>query len=214
MKFFRTFRDPDFLDEISKAFSFRVQTFGSTPAGVLWKSKHGQQLRFEVLSGILSDHQPSTPISISDFGCGYGAMYDFLIKKPSMTRMSYFGYDISKEMIKVARRKCNDSRATFIKSSKVKASADYTFVSGTFNLNLKMNSIPWGNYVKSTLSQLWSMSNKGLAFNMLDEDHPNKESGLYYASAEEYLDFCKMLSPKVILIDSYQLDEWTIFINR
>ena len=162
----------------------------------------------------MADHQLSTPVSVSDFGCGYGAMYDFLINKPSMTKMSYFGYDISKDMINIARREFNDKRATFIKATKVKAPADYTFVSGTFNLNLRMNPVPWGNYVKSTLTQLWNMSNKGLAFNMLDEDHPNKESGLYYASAQEYMDFCKKLSPKVVLIDDYQLDEWTIFIYR
>jgi len=214
VKFFRKSKDPDFLVEISRAFSFRVRTFGSTPAGVLWKSHEGQKLRFEILSNILIDQQKSAPISISDFGCGYGAMYDFFKNNLSMTNMSYFGYDISNDMIKTARRSFIDGDATFIKDSKIRMPADYTFVSGTFNLNLDMDHVPWGNYVKTTLAQLWGMSNKGLAFNMLDEDHPNKEGGLYYASSGEYVSFCKKLSPNVVLIDDYQLDEWTIFIRR
>ena len=214
MKFFRKSKDPDFLNEISKAFSFRVRTFGNTPAGVLWKSKEGQQLRFEVLSGILDDHQSSTPVSINDYGCGYGAMHKFLLNMPSMKKMNYFGYDISKEMIIAAKRYSDDKRATFIEASKVTAPADYTFVSGTFNLSLEIDVSPWSNYVKTTLSQLWSMSNKGLAFNMLNKSHPKKENGLYYASADEYRAFCKTLSRKVSLIDDYPLDEWTIYIHR
>ena len=214
MRFFRKSNDPDFLEGISKVFSYRVRTFGETPAGVLWKNSEGQQLRFEVLSGILSDQQPSSSVSVNDFGCGYGAMHGFLLKMPSMTKMKYFGYDISKDMINAARQNNDNKSATFIKASQVKEPADYTFVSGTFNLNLDVDADLWGNYVKSTLSQLWSMSNKGLAFNMLDRERPDQESGLYYASAEEYVGFCGTLSPNVILIDNYQLNEWTIFIHR
>ena len=71
MRFFRKSNEPDFLKEISKVFSFRVRTFGGTPAGVLWKNSEGQQLRFEVLSGILFDQQPTSSVSPTLFStCG------------------------------------------------------------------------------------------------------------------------------------------------
>ena len=117
-------------------------------------------------------------------------------------------------MIETAKNCKSNSGANFIEASRINKPADYTFVSGTFNLNLDVDDQPWGTYVKSTLSQLWSMSNKGLAFNMLDKKHSDQESGLYYANAAEYVDFCRTLSPEVTLIDNYYLDEWTIFIRR
>ena len=127
----------------------------------------GQQLRFRVLSGILTDLRPSASVSINDFGCGYGALYDFLLKVPSMGELSYFGYDISKDMIDTAKKCKYDSGATFRKASKIDTSADYTFVSGTFNLNLDVDDHLWGTYVKSTLSQLWSKSESPRAQRLL-----------------------------------------------
>ena len=202
------------LKDISKVFSHRIRTFGDVPAGVLWKNSESQKLRFEVLAGILDDLPPSAPVTINDFGCGYGAMYDFLRDLPSMAKITYSGYDISKEMVNTASQRNNDRRATFIEASKIDTPADFTFVSGTFNLNLDVDDGPWNTYVKSTLKQLWVMSDKGLAFNMLDKNHPDQEIGLFYANAEEYIDFCRTLSPDVTIIDNYPLDEWTIFIRH
>jgi SAM-dependent methyltransferase len=214
VRLFRKSISPAFLYDISKVFSFRVQTFGGTPAGVLWKSREGQLLRFEVLVGILDDLPPSTPVTINDFGCGYGALYDFLHDMTSMEEMIYAGYDISGKMVETASQRNNDGRATFSEASKIDTPADFTFVSGTFNLKLDVDDGPWNSYVKSTLNQLWVMSDKGLAFNMLDKNRLDQEIGLYYANAEEYMDFCRTLSPDVTFIDNYQLDEWTIFIRR
>jgi SAM-dependent methyltransferase len=214
VRLFRKSISPTFLKDISKVFSFRVHTYGGAPAGVLWKNSEGQQLRFEVLAGILDDLPPSTPVTINDFGCGYGAMYDFLHDLPSMAEMNYFGYDISEKMINTALQLNNDRRATFSEASKIDTPADFTFVSGTFNLKLDVDDGPWNTYVKSTLNQLWVMSDKGLAFNMLDKNHPDQKISLYYANAEEYIDFCKTLSPDVAFINNYQLDEWTIFMRR
>ena len=214
MRFFCKSNNHEFLKDISKVFSFRVRTYGSTPSGVLWKNSRGQQLRFRVLSGILTDLNSTAKVSINDFGCGYGALYDFLLKIPSMGELNYFGYDISKDMIETARKYKHDRRATYKKASKIDTPADYTLVSGTFNLKLDVDDHSWSTYVKSTLSQLWGMSKKGLAFNMLDKNRPDQESGLYYANAQEYMAFCKIFSTKVTLIDNYQLDEWTIYIHR
>jgi len=214
MRLFRKSTRPAFLKDISKVFNHRVRTFGGSPAGVLWKNSEGQQLRFEVLVGILDDLPPSAALTINDFGCGYGAMYDFLRDLPAMDQMTYCGYDISEEMVHTAWQRNNDRRATFSEASKVDTPADFTFVSGTFNLNLDVDDGPWNTYVKSTLDQLWTMSNKGLAFNMLDIKRADQDVGLYYADAEEFMGFCRTLSPNVTLIDDYPLEEWTIFIRR
>ena len=214
MIFFKKNSKPAFLRDISKVFSHRIRTFGSTPAGVLWKSSEGQALRFEVLSGILDDICPSTSITINDFGCGYGALLDFINELPSLPEVTYFGYDISEEMINVAKKRNHHQRATFTKASKVDKVADFTFISGTFNLSLNVDAVSWNNYVKSSLSQIWSMSRAGLAFNMLDNCQARQTDGLYYADSNEFIDFCSNFSSNLTLIKDYPLNEWTIFIHR
>ncbi|MCP4708528.1 MAG: class I SAM-dependent methyltransferase [Planctomycetes bacterium] len=214
MRLFGNLGNPAFLRDISKVFGYRINKYGGTPAGVLWKNCEGQQLRFEILAGILDNVPPSHAININDYGCGYGALLKFLNGLPSMPAIDYTGYDVSREMINVAREHNKGSQATFRKSSKIGTPADFTFISGTFNLYLDIAEERWNAYVKSTLTQLWSMSNQGLAFNMLDKDHPEKGEGLYYADPIEFLDFCSRFSNNVTLITDYPLHEWTILIRR
>ncbi|MBT4933358.1 MAG: class I SAM-dependent methyltransferase [Rhodospirillaceae bacterium] len=214
MKFFRNWGQPPFLKDIAEVFSRRVRSFGETPAGVLWKNSEGQQLRFEILAGILGDIQKPQPVSICDFGCGYGAMFDFLSDWSALSQMTYTGYDISEEMIHAAWQRIHDPRATFTEATKIDQAADFTFVSGTYNLKLLVDDEPWNAYVKSSLKALWPMTNKGLAFNMLDIRHPDQGEGLYYADASDFMDFCSELSDNIALVDDYPLQEWTIFVRR
>ncbi len=44
---------PEILAPIAVAYGQRLMKFGAEPKGVLWKSRDGQLLRFEVLAGIL-----------------------------------------------------------------------------------------------------------------------------------------------------------------
>ncbi len=205
---------PAFLAKLSHVFSHRVRQYGNTATGVLWKDGDGQQLRFEVLCGILNDAPPSTEITINDFGCGYGAFFDFLTTAGPLPPFDYAGYDICPDMVARARQRIDDPRADFQISDKPLRSADYTFVSGTYNLHIDVNETVWNGFIKSSLSHLWATSDRGLAFNMLDKNHPNYLKGLFYADREDFLDFCRQLSPDVTLIDDYPLDEWTIFMRR
>lgn len=214
MKLFGKPEKNPFLKDIAKVFDHRVRNYGQSPAGVLWKNTDGQQLRFEVLARILDERTLPGPISINDFGCGYGAMFNFFTTFAHMSRLNYTGYDISKEMIDTATRRIQDRRAAFRQGSTISQAADFTFVSGTYNLKLKVAEKPWNAYVKASLKQLWEMTEQGLAFNMLDRDHPDQGEGLYYAEAAEFMDFCHGLSNNVSFIDDYPLHEWTIFMRR
>jgi len=117
-------------------------------------------------------------------------------------------------MIAAARNRINDERASFIKATEIKTPGDFTIVSGTYNLKVDVPDEPWNAYIRQSLKQIWSMTNQGLAFNMLNNNHPEQGDSLYYADADEFMEFCAQLSPNVSLIDDYPLHEWTIFIHR
>ncbi len=214
MKLFSKPHRPHFLEDVSLIFGHRVRKYGRTPAGVLWKNSEGQQLRFELLAGILDGLPVSATISVNDFGCGYGALYEFLGNLPSLADLSYTGIDISGDMINAAKKQIKSKNAIFKEAIQFDSPADFTFVSGTFNLKIDAADGLWNDYVKSTLRDLWLKTNKGLAFNMLDKNHHDRGDGLYYADATEFLDFCSEFSNDVTLINDYPLDEWTIFIRR
>ncbi len=205
---------PTHLDRLSKIFSLRVQQYGSTPAGVLWKDKDGQRLRFEVLCDILNDTPTSAAITIADLGCGYGAFFDFLAAHPRLPQFDYTGYDISADMVTRAQGRIDDARAKFHVADRPLQSADYTFVSGTYNLHVNVETDVWTDFIKTSLAQLWARTDRGLAFNMLDKHHRRRLDGLYYADRQEFLEYCTGLSPNITLIDDYPLDEWTMFIRR
>jgi len=205
---------PEFLKEISDAFSGRIGKYRDTPAGVLWKNAAGQSLRFELLAGILDDAPGTGTVTVNDLGCGYGALLDFLKSLPQMPRFDYAGYDISGKMVKTARQRTRYPHADFHVADKANRRAGYAFVSGTYNLKLGVDDGLWRDFVRESIADLWSKTDTAMAFNMLDARADYKEEGLYYADADEFVEFARTLSGNVTLIDDYPLEEWTIYLLR
>lgn len=205
---------PDFLKQISHAFNGRIGEFRDTPAGVLWKNADGQLLRFELLAGILDGAPDTGTVTVNDLGCGYGALLDFLNAMAGMPRFDYAGYDISRKMIEKARQRTKYSRAVFKVDHKADRAADYSFVSGAYNLKLEVEDAPWRNFVRGSLADLWSKTGKALAFNMLDAGAAKRLDSLYYADSGDFMEFARTLSPDVTLIDDYPLKEFTVHIKR
>lgn len=202
------------LNLVSLAYSYRVNQCGPVANGVFWKDQDGQMLRYELLLQAIMEEDLNGPISVNDLGCGYGALFDLLADQPMMQDGRYYGYDISPKMIEKAKVRHVDSRATFIESPVATETADYSFVSGTYNMNFGARRDIWGEYVKTSLLRLWEKTAKVMAFNMLDAASPERLLDLYYADRNEFVEFAMSLSPEVEIIDDYPLDEFTIYVKR
>jgi len=202
------------LNLVSNTYSYRVNQCGPVANGVFWKDQDGQMLRYELLLQAIDDADLSGPISVNDLGCGYGALFDLLADQPMMQGGRYYGYDISPKMIEEAKVRHADSRASFIESPIATEVADYSFVSGTYNMNLGSRRDIWGDYVKTSLARLWDKTAKAMAFNMLDAASPVRLINLYYADRNEFVEFAMSLSPEVEIIDDYPLTEFTIYVKR
>lgn len=204
------------LAPVSKAFTKRLGECGASAKGVFWASPDGQALRFEVLLGIIAAQDSAQGgVTLNDLGCGYGALFDILEDDPLMIDGRYTGYDICPDMIAQAKTRHPDLRVDFILSATATRPADYSVVSGTYNLRMATPAPEWKAYVFANLRTLWDKTKKGLAFNMLAGGGADRPGSLYFAHAGEYLSFCKAtLSPKVELKQGYGLDEWTIYVRR
>ena len=201
------------LSEVASYYSDKLAEYGETPLGVDWNGQEGQTLRFEQLCKIIDT---KNHFSINDLGCGYGALYDFLVNK--YDEPSYLGVDVSKEMIKAAERLYKDQpQASFMLSSEPNQVADFGVASGIFNVRMGRSDREWQSYLEATLNVLNRTSRVGFAFNCLTSysDKDKMRDYLYYADPCVLFDLCKRrYSRNVSLLHDYDLYEFTVLVRK
>ena len=200
----------DILTRVQEYYDEKLRTHGATARGVDWKSPESQQLRFAQLLKLI-DHD--RPFTVNDFGCGYGALVDYL--ENSGFQFQYAGFDISVEMIAQASELHPGS--TFVADQHQLCGADYTLASGIFNVKLQTNDAEWKNYILGVLETMNSLSKRGFAFNALTKysDAEFMRPDLYYADPLFFFDHCKTkYSRFVTLLHDYPLYEFTILVRK
>ena len=203
------------LKKIAKLYSKNLNDLGACSRSVGWRDKESHTLRFEKLIQVFNNKVAGKKISVNDLGCGYGAMYFFLKEKPNIKIKRYFGYEISQEMLVMAKKMISSPVATFIKSGRILRKTDYSFTSGIFNVRFDANENIWQKYIQDTLINMNNMSRRGFAFNALTTYVDYKEPHLYYADPFFWFDFCKKrFSKHVSLLHDYKLWEWTIIVKK
>ena len=204
---------PKTLSGIRDLYTGNLATHGLTSKSVGWKDDGSHLLRFERLGRVLD--RDGGDYTVNDWGCGYGAMFGYLDALEGGGLREYIGYDISQEMITAASAQCDPTRSRFVLGPDVTEDADYSFVSGTFNVKLQATDAEWDAYVKRQLSAMFAHSRRGLAFNLLTSYVDWKAENLFYADPNNFFDFCKRhLSRHVTLVHDYALFEWTILVSR
>lgn len=204
---------PKALTGIRDLYAGNLAEHGLSSKSVGWKDDWSHLLRFERLSRIIDPDAGG--YSVNDWGCGYGAMFSYLDALPGPKLREYIGYDISQQMIAAASAQCDPARSRFILGPEVTEEADYSFVSGTFNVKLQASDEEWDAYVKRQLTVIYGNSRKGLAFNLLTSYVDWKAGNLFYADPTQFFDFCQRhLSRHVTLVHDYALFEWTMLVSR
>jgi len=201
------------LKRVARYYAEKLERFGATAAGVDWNSTESQHLRFLQLLRVGPEAGDQ---SVNDYGCGYGALADYL--RDTGRRWDYRGFDISESMVACARV-LHDGFPTCSFTSDVDSlvPADYTFASGIFNVTLGHDPIAWREYVIDTLATLNRLSVKAFAFNMLStySDVDRRRSGLFYGDPLFFFDVCKRrFSPRVALLHDYPLYEFTMIVRK
>jgi hypothetical protein len=155
-------------------------------------------------------------VSLNDFGCGYGALLDYL--RARGRDWDYRGFVVSAEMIEAASaRHGNTARASFTSQSDGLKPADYTVASGIFNVKQSEPQDLWREYVDDTLQTLDGLSVRGFAFNMLStySDVEKRRDGLFYEDPLRMFDHCKRrFSRQVALLHDYPLYEFTVIVRK
>lgn len=201
------------LAAVADYYGSKVRMHGATAQGVDWNSAESQRIRFEQLARVMASAEPAT---FNDIGCGYGALFDYLIEHNE--RIRYCGIDVSADMIAAALAlHPHDPRFAAACAARCPAAADYTVASGIFNVRLGTPDEAWLDYVHSTLDHMAAVSSRGFAFNCLTSysDPDRMRPDLYYADPCALFDRCKRLySRNVALLHDYGLFEFTILVRK
>ncbi len=196
------------IGDVARYYASKLAAHGATPAGVDWNSEQSQFLRFEQFMGLLGD----TQASICDYGCGYGALLDFVRARGHEGR--YVGFDAAATMVQAAAdRHAGDRRATFVHDRAAIEPCDVAVASGIFNVRLTTPVSEWQQYVEATIDDLASLGRRGFAFNVLTSysDADRQRADLYYADPRQLFDYCMRRWPRrVALLHDYGLYEFTI----
>lgn len=201
------------LERVRQYYTEKIEAYGATPRGVDWNSLESQEVRFEQ---ILKVCDCTRPFSINDYGCGYGALVNYMTDRGYV--FQYRGFDISERMIANARELHGGlDHCEFFADESCLTAADYTVASGIFNVKLQTSNEEWKAYVLHTLGRIAELSEKGFAFNVLTKysDRELMRPDLYYADPLFLFDYCKKnFSRFVSLLHDYPLYEFTILVKK
>ena len=195
------------------AYKKQNKKFGFSPKGVFWQNDNTQIARFNsLINGILTPDLDGG-ISISDFGCGYGAFYSYIKNKQFMNNSSFIGYDIVDDFIFEAKK--NYPHAEWNCSDKLAQETDYLFISGTLNMAFNYSINEWQRYLESQIEECFIHVKKVLAFNLLFAKKRKIEKGLFYSEIDRVFDFCdKNLGNTVITKTPGTEKDITVFVTK
>lgn len=205
----------DTQKKLNEYFTEKLETFGATAKGVDYNGEQARQIRFAELVRIIN---PDKPFSIIDYGCGYGAMFEYLHAKA--WEFDYYGVDLIEKMVMAGREKyINFSRARFTTNESELPISDYLVAAGIFNIKLESPYDEWQNFVCETLPRMNALCSKGFSFNMLtkysDADRMAERPDLFYGDPLFFFDFCKRnFSRNVALLHDYGLYDFTILVRK
>ena len=131
--------------------------------------------------------------------------------------VGYNGYVLSEEMLIMSKERLKDFNGDLklINSSKISTPADFTFVSGTFNVRFESTYEEWKQFIEGTLDMINETSGRGFSFNLLSKYVDWKEPHLFYGDPCYWFDYCKVnFSKQVTLLHDYPLYEWTILVKK
>ncbi len=188
----------DYVKKITKYYADSLSALDSYKK-VKWGSKDSQEIRFKIITEI----SPSIfNCKVLDYGCGIGDLCTFLELRSFSGE--YSGYDLLLQMIEEAKKR---HPAYCFSDNISQSNFDFVVSSGIFTLSTTQE-------MYAEIQKMFGLCFKGVVFNSLSSWAPNKEEGEFYADPLKTVDFCRTLSPKVVLRHDYMPHDFTVYMYK
>lgn len=208
------------IEKTQKAFYLgKFKTFGDDPRSLSWSDKKTQLLRFKRITELFK-YENSHSFSVHEVGCGLAHFKEFL--NTLCLNCIYSGSDIIPDFIEHNRRKypqCDflvqNIALDYDHIDKTIKGKDYYCISGTFYTKEDNSVKEWETFVFKSLSNMFEMAKKGIAFNFLTSYSNFYDKKLYYADPKKMIDWClKNLSRFIAIFHDTPLYEFTVVVYK
>jgi SAM-dependent methyltransferase len=203
-------------EKLNQYFTEKLEQFGPTAKGMDYNGETAQHTRFLELIKVIKN--PAEKFSVLDYGCGSGALFDFLHGRGC--RFDYYGVDLIEKMVVAGRETHQDfPNAHFTTNEKEVPAVDYLIAGSIFNNKLDVPNADWQDFVVTSLHNMNNLCTKGFSFNMLtsysDADRIAQRPDLFFGDPLFFFDLCKRnFSRNVALLHDYGLYDFTILVRK
>ena len=190
-----------------------LERYGDNHLGVDWPRKEDVEKRYRVMLELVREREET--ISLLDFGCGAAHLYDYILNK-GLTRIDYFGLDISERFIALCKNKHPNTVfrcADILANNSTVPGADYIIMNGVFTEKKSMSHEEMTFYFQSMLKKIFPLARRGMAFNVMSKQVDWERDDLFHLPLNEMASFVtKCLSRNFVVRNDYGLYEYTVYL--
>ncbi len=196
----------DTFGRISEYYERLIRQYGHDPRSCDYGQPQSQEIKFRVLSEVM----PLAGCSVLDVGCGFADFAPYLQR--NFAGVSYSGIDLCASMVAEARRNHPelDLRSANLLDASFDRAFDVVTSNGTFYL---LGDQAWPTMC-TMIERMFSLATSALAFNSLSIWASDQEPNEFYADPVQVLQFCRELTPWVVLRHDYHPRDFTIYMYK
>jgi len=186
-------------------FTGLLQAHGSGPRVLNWGSAAAQERRFEVLAAV----GDLAGASVLDVGCGLGDFYGWQRRRG--LAVNYVGVDLTPGLVDAARTRFPEAefRVADVFTDDG-AEFDFVIASGIFYLRQHEPE----RFLEQAVARMFARCRRGVAFNSLSTWSARQDAGEFYADPLRTVDYCRTLTPRVVLRHDYHPGDFTVHLLK
>lgn len=183
-----------------------VRKYGHHPRACDYGRVESQRIKFRALSEVL----PLAQCSLLDVGCGFADFTTFLGER--FPGLRYFGIDLCSAMVNEAQRNHPDLdlRVANIFDAAFDRTFDVVTANGIFYL---LGDRAWP-MMQDMIKRMYALATTAVAFNSLSAWATDQEAGEFYADPVQVVDYCRRLTPWVVLRHDYHPRDFTVYLYK
>lgn len=190
-------------------------TNGPSARGVDWGSDEAKlHLRYAKMLAVIQEDCRAVP-SLLDVGCGFGGLLGYARSRGIV--LDYTGIDVAENMIDWARSSFKNAQficGDFLEC-KFSRKFDYVVCNGILTQKLDIPGIVMDQFAAKLIRKMYSLCERGIAFNVMTTKVNFFSNNLYYRSPVELLAWClNEITPYFRVDHAYPLFEYTVYLYR
>ena len=187
--------------------------YGPTARGVDWRDELTANTRYEKMLAVVDDLYVGD--SLLDVGCGYGGLLQYI--HDNHYSISYRGIDVVPEMVQYAKSRFSPEQFECSDVMRLDENVrfDYVVCNGILTQKLDISLLQMDVFAKALIKKMFSLCNKGIAFNVMTTYVNFFAPNLFYKHPAELMIFCFSDVTHSLRMDhSYGLYEYTFYLFR